>query len=220
MSPFFFAMIITSFTCGPFAENTFLLEKDGKALLVDPGFTAAHEWQEARQSLVDYDLELIGVLLTHGHLDHIMGVDRVLSVYKVPVHRHPEAQATIDRFPESSAMFGFPQPPVAFQGIDLMPSASFRLGPFTMEARYTPGHAPGHLSFYFPIEGLVLSGDAIFKESIGRTDLPGGDYELLQHSIQTQLLTLPDETVVYSGHGPKTTIAHERKFNPFLQSLR
>ena len=220
MSPFFLSMIITSFTCGPFAENSFLLEKDGKALLVDPGFSTVHEWNEVRRSLIDYDLELIGILLTHGHLDHIMGVDRVLSVYKVPVHRHPESQPTIDRYPESSAMFGFPQPPVAFQGIDLMPSDGLRYGPFSMEARFTPGHAPGHLSFYFPNEGLLLSGDALFKESIGRTDLPGGDYALLQHSIQTQLLTLPDDTVVYSGHGPKTTIGHERKFNPFLQAPR
>jgi hydroxyacylglutathione hydrolase len=220
MSPFFYPMIITSFTCGPFAENTFLLEKDGKALLVDPGFSTAHEWHEARQSLIEYDLELIGILLTHGHLDHIMGVDKVVSVYKVPVHRHPESQPTIDRYPESSAMFGFPQPPVAFRGIDMLPSADVHLGPFSMEARYTPGHAAGHLSFYFPNEGLVLAGDALFKESIGRTDLPGGDYTLLQHSIHTQLLTLPDDTVVYSGHGPKTTIGHERKVNPFLQALR
>lgn len=213
-------MILTSFTCGPFAENTFLLEKDGKALLIDPGFSTTSEWNDARQSLVEYDLELLGILLTHGHLDHIMGVDRVLQVYKVPVHRHPDAQATIDRYPESSAMFGMPQPPVAFKAIDLLPSEDVRFGPFRMQARFTPGHAPGHLSFYFPNEGLVLSGDALFRESIGRTDLPGGDYELLQESIRTQLMTLPDETIVYSGHGPKTSIAHERKLNPFLQAWR
>lgn len=210
-------MIITSFTVGPFAENTFLLEKDGKAILIDPGFTSTKEWLEARDSLVDYDLELIAVLLTHGHIDHILGVDRVVSTYKVPVFRHPDAQETIDRLPAQSAMFGMPQPPVGFTGIDLLPSDSFRIGPFHMEARFTPGHAPGHLSFYFPNEGLVISGDALFRESIGRTDLPGGDYDTLQHSIQTQLLTLPDDTVVYCGHGPKTTIAHERKLNPFLR---
>jgi len=211
-------VILTSFTVGPFAENTFLLEKDGKAVLIDPGFSTTHEWDEARNSLIDYELELIAILLTHGHIDHIMGVDRVLSTYPVPVYMHPESKPVVDRFPQSSAMFGMPQPPVAFTTVDLLPSESFEIGPFGMNVRFTPGHCPGHISLYFPKEGLVLAGDALFRESIGRTDLPGGNYAVLEQSIQRELFILPDETIVYCGHGPKTTIAHEKAFNPFVRA--
>lgn len=125
----------------------------------------------------------------------------------------------LDRAAAMASMFGLPIPDTSFDTTPL-PSAGLVDGLILpLEARFTPGHCPGHVSLYWSEAGLVFAGDALFRESIGRTDLPGGDIELLSRTIRDQLYTLPEQTRVLSGHGPETTIAHEKRFNPFVRSV-
>jgi glyoxylase-like metal-dependent hydrolase (beta-lactamase superfamily II) len=147
-------------------------------------------------------------------VDHILGVAPVVEATGVPVYLHPADRPWYDALPEQAERFGLsasaPPPP----GMELADGVSITLGGLSFEVRHVPGHTPGHVAFVG--HGAAVVGDALFAGSIGRTDLPGGDTETLLSSIRGKLLTLPDETVVYPGHGPPTTIGRERRTNPFL----
>lgn len=207
-------MDVVAFTGGGFAENGYLAAcDDGAAVAVDPGAAAPAMVAAARKR----ELELRAILLTHAHLDHVEGVDVVREAFPdAPIWLHPDAEGMYRALPQQAAAFGLqaapqPGPDEAFEH-----GQRFGFGTCWFEVRLAPGHAPGHVILVAPDDGLALVGDVVFQGSIGRTDLPGGDFYTLMRSIREQVLTLPDETVLHTGHGPSTTVGDERRGNPFL----
>ncbi len=208
-------MDIKVFSVGPFQENSILLKTEGKALLIDPGFYTEGEYQAFKKELADH--ELLAILLTHAHVDHILGLSRVRRDFKIPVHLSHEDRYLWENASGQAKMFGFNIPDFDFEPVSIKEGEN-TIGPFTFEALYTPGHAPDHLSFYFEQEKMLIAGDVLFRESIGRTDLYKGDFDLLAKSIKEKLYILPDDVEVFSGHGPVTRIGHEKQHNPFVRA--
>lgn len=207
---------IRMLTLGPVETNCYIVSCDetGHTAVVDP----AHQGRGLAATIRDEGLELTHILLTHAHFDHVGGLAQLKEEYTaVPIYIHPEAVQMLSMAPMQAAMFGLnlpndvPQPKKMLAEGDVITVGNLRL-----EVLFTPGHAPGHVSFYEPHYKVLFSGDALFQGSIGRTDLPGGDMALLLKMIREKLLVLPDETQVLSGHGPVTTIGQERVSNPFL----
>lgn len=210
-------MEISTFEVGPFLENTYLLEKNGDAIVIDPGFSTESEYQVFKKKFLASGTQLLAVVLTHAHVDHVLGLQRLLNDYKVPVYLNPADPFLWENFESQSTMFGLHQVAFGFVPDSLPDEGEFETGEFKITCLFTPGHAPDHTSLYFSDEGVVISGDALFKESIGRTDLYKGNFELLKQSILDKFYTLPDATKVYPGHGAATTIAHEKQHNPFVK---
>lgn len=211
-------MKLKSFTVNPFQENTYLLEKENKAVIFDPGFFNATEINGMDQTLKEWDAELIAVILTHAHTDHVLGLQRVLDRYDIPVYMNHGDLYLWENFVATSAMFGLQVEPFNFTPLSLEPKKDWQIGPFTFDIIFTPGHAPGHLSFHAKAANLLIAGDALFRESIGRTDLYKGDFDQLEKSIKENIYTLPDETRILPGHGIETTVGHEKVNNPFVKS--
>lgn len=211
-------MNIFRFTVGPFAENTYLLTKGDEALLVDPGFSDAQEYAEAKTKIQSDGLSLTGIILTHAHVDHVLGLARVRSDFNVPVFLSDKDRYLWKNFPSQAKMFGLQTTELAIDPDPLYAQSNWSLGNFSFDIRFTPGHSPDHISLYNEEESLVIAGDVLFKEGIGRTDLYKGSFKTLEKSIQEQIYTLPDETIVYPGHGPKTTIGYEKAKNPFVKA--
>lgn len=210
-------MKISSFTVGPFAENTYLLTEANQALIIDPGFLEDQEYQKVKTRISGEDLDLIAVVLTHAHVDHVLGLKKVHDDFEVPVYLSDKDRYLWNNFGSQAAMFGFKSGGFSFDPDVLPITNEWSIGNFSFDVRYTPGHAPDHVSLYSAEDGVVIAGDALFKEGIGRTDLYKGDFKVLERSIREQLYTLPDDTVVYPGHGPETTIRYEKKSNPFVK---
>lgn len=209
---------VKAFTFSPVQENTHVLYNDkGNAFIIDPGCYFEEERDTLAQFLQQNKLQPVKLLNTHCHLDHVFGNKWVYETYGLELHLHPNEQQVLAYAPTSGLMWNLPfdnyNGPFHFlnEGDELL------LGDDRLKVLFAPGHAPGHVCFYCEKQGFVIGGDVLFRESIGRTDLPGGNRETLLNSIRTQLFTLPDETVVYSGHGPTTTIAYEKRNNPFLR---
>ncbi len=208
-------MILEMLTVGPFQENCFVLgdEESGVGAIIDPGDEAAR----IAMAVEETGLEIGTIIVTHAHIDHVGAVAALAEEYSCPVLMHAEAEPMLKELPTQAMMMGlrFGKVPAVDRYVE--DGETLEVGDLRLRSLYTPGHAPGHVAFYIEDEGLVLSGDALFAGSVGRVDLPGGSMEVLMQSIEERLLTLPDETVVYSGHGPLTTIGNERASNPFLQ---
>jgi hydroxyacylglutathione hydrolase len=208
-------MILKMLTVGPFQENCYIIgdEESGDGAIVDPGDEATR----IAMAVEETDLEIGSIIVTHAHIDHVGAVVGLVDEYACPVLMHAEAEPMLRQLPTQAMMMGmrFGKVPSADRHVE--DDEILEIGDLSLRSLYTPGHAPGHLAFYIEDEGLVLSGDALFAGSIGRVDLPGGSMEVLMRSIEERLLTLPDETLVYPGHGPRTTIGNERTSNPFLQ---
>ncbi len=207
-------MILEKLTVGPFQENCYIVgdEATGAGALFDPGDEAARIALAVEQT----NLEVAQIIITHAHIDHVGAVAALVDEYACPVLMHAEAEPMLKQLPSQALMMSlrFGKVPAVDGYIEDEDVVS--VGGLSFTALHTPGHAPGHLAFYAPGEGLVISGDALFAGSVGRVDLPGGNMEVLMRSINERLLTLPDETAVLSGHGPETTIGEERAHNPFL----
>jgi glyoxylase-like metal-dependent hydrolase (beta-lactamase superfamily II) len=207
-------MILEMLTVGPFQENCYIIgdEQTGTGALVDPGDEATRIALAVEQT----GLDIGQIIITHAHIDHVGAVAALADEYACPVLMHAEAAPMLQQLPTQAMMMGlrFGKLPTVDHHIE--DEEVLDVGGLRLRSLYTPGHAPGHLAFYLEDEGLVLSGDALFAGSVGRTDLFGGDMDLLMRSINERLLTLPDETRVLSGHGPETTIGEERAHNPFL----
>ncbi|MGI9051020.1 MAG: MBL fold metallo-hydrolase [Rubrobacteraceae bacterium] len=208
-------MILQMLTVGPFQENCYIIgdESSGVGALVDPGDEAARIAIAVEQT----ELEIGQILLTHSHIDHVGAVATLADEYSCPVLIHEEAEPMLQQVPNQALMMGLKFGKVPTIDGYIADEETLKVGGIELKSLYTPGHAPGHLAFYVEDEGLVLAGDALFAGSVGRVDLPGGSMEVLMKSIEERLLTLPDETRVYPGHGPKTTIGEERESNPFLR---
>lgn len=209
-------MQINCFTVGPFAENTYLLTEKQQALIIDPGFSDNSEFNQVRSVLDSQELSFLAVLLTHAHVDHVFGLSMVLDHFDVPVYLSYKDRYLWKNYASQAALFGFQARNFSFEPEVLPIAEDWMIGPFRFDIRYTPGHSPDHLSLYHKSSSSVIAGDALFKEGVGRTDLYKGDMSLLKTSIREQLYTLPDDTIVYPGHGPETTIGHEKHANPFV----
>jgi len=197
---------------GAFAENCYLvIDEDAReCAIVDPGEEAGLILHKVAAS----GARPVAVWLTHAHLDHVMGVPRIKAELGVPVYLHPADRRLYDAVPQQAAAFGvaaeaLPAPDRVFAHGD-----EATVGGLAFGVRHTPGHSPGSVTLVG--HGVAFCGDVLFAGSIGRTDLPGGNLETLLGSIERELLSLPDETIVHSGHGPETTIGQERRANPFL----
>ncbi|HUF74676.1 MAG TPA: MBL fold metallo-hydrolase [Longimicrobiales bacterium] len=208
-------MEVRAFTGGGFGENAYLVVCGSTelAVVVDPGADAAR----LADTIAHEQLEVVAILLTHAHIDHVEGVaDIRRAVPDVPIWLHPDALPMYRAMAHQAALFGLrmDQPPEPTD--ELTHGLRFELGHCGLDVRDAPGHAPGHVILVSHDESFALVGDVVFHGSIGRTDLPGGDMKTLMKSIREQVLTLPDHTKLYCGHGPPTTVGHERFSNPFL----
>jgi len=197
---------------GQFAENCYLVadRRTRDAVIIDPG-------EEPAMFLAELDTRawtLRGIWLTHAHIDHIMGVGAVRQATGAPIHLHPLDRPIYDALPQFGSWVGMQLEPPPPPDVALQHGVPVQVGRFAFDVRLTPGHSPGSVSFVG--HDMVFGGDVLFNGSVGRTDLPGGDSATLMASIQTQFVSLPDSTVVHSGHGPDTTIGVERLTNPFL----
>jgi glyoxylase-like metal-dependent hydrolase (beta-lactamase superfamily II) len=207
---------ITSFTFSPFQENTYVLYNEAKeCIIVDPGCYDRSEQKVLESFISKNGLKPIALLNTHCHLDHVFGNKFVSDKYGLKPYIHPKDQPVLDSVKMVVDMYGLnydeSPAPQYFEG------NQFSAGQFKLDILFVPGHSPGHVAFYNPENKLLISGDTLFKNSIGRTDLPGGDSDTLFESIRSQLFTLPDDTKVYPGHMDPTEIGFEKKTNPFFK---
>lgn len=202
---------------GPLQTNCYLLTKNDACLVVDPG----EEGDKLIQIIDSQNAKPQAIILTHAHFDHIGAVDKIRDYYDIPVYVHEkEAKWLLDPALNGSQFFSIGHL-IRIRPADyfLTEEKIHTIGDFTFEMFETPGHSPGSVSYYFKQEGIVFAGDALFNGSIGRTDLPGGNHEVLIRSIHEKLLSLPEDTTVMSGHGPTTTIRNEMDGNPFLNGF-
>ena len=209
---------VESFTFNPFSENTYLIYNDEKeAFLIDPGNMPDAETQVLGDFIKSKGLKVRNILLTHAHIDHIIGLQWAFDEFKVPVLVHADELEILEKAPFTAKNYGFFFP--AFKGeiSHIKGGEQLMLGLDTFSILDVPGHSPGSVAFYNKDDEFVISGDALFMMSIGRTDLYKGDYDQLITSIKTQLLTLPETTKVYSGHGESTTVGFEKAHNSFLK---
>ncbi len=202
-------------TVGPFAMNAYLLwcDETKAALVIDPGDEIERIAQEIEREGVQPDR----IILTHGHLDHVMFANLMQDKFKLKLFMHREDVFMVENMNRQAAMLGFTMPGLVAPRIDghLSEGDTVTFGKQTLKVLHGPGHSPGSIMLIG--DDLAVVGDVLFQDSIGRTDLPGGSYETLIHSIRTKLLPLKDETLVLPGHGETTTIGAERRSNPFLQ---
>ncbi|MCC7232249.1 MAG: MBL fold metallo-hydrolase [Bacteroidia bacterium] len=208
---------LQSFTFNPFQENTYLLWDDSReCIIIDPGCYTVAEKQILASFIEDEKLKPVRLLNTHAHIDHILGNAFVCSRYGIQPEIHPGEMDILRAAPVYGEMWGIQAEPSPEPCRIPDPGDRIHAGKFSLEILFTPGHSPASVSFYSPDDRLLIGGDVLFYESIGRTDLPGGDYDTLICSIRERLFVLPPETKVYAGHGPATSISHEMEFNPFL----
>jgi glyoxylase-like metal-dependent hydrolase (beta-lactamase superfamily II) len=204
--------VVRGYGGGPFGQNGYVVSCSGgpEAILIDPGSTTSEMLRAAKRE----GLKVAAIVLTHAHIDHVEGVAEAKRETGAPILLHRDDALMYRQIAVQAQMFGVRlemPPPVDDY---LTEGTSVEFGSCELEVRHTPGHAPGHVILVG--EGFALVGDCVFAGSIGRTDLPGGDFQTLMASIRGQILTLPDETILYTGHGQDTTVGHERVANPFL----
>jgi len=211
---------LQSFTFNPFQENTYLIINEQKQCwIVDPGMYDSNETNLFFSFIEEQRLSPQAIINTHAHLDHIFGVQACKDKYGIPFLLHEKELPVLQNAKGSAMLFGLdfgviPQPDGKIDETKVLSLASD-----SIEVRLAPGHSPGSLVFYNEAGKWMIGGDVLFNGSIGRTDLPGGNFETLIESIRDQVLSLPDETKVFSGHGPETTVGHEKLYNPFLQDI-
>lgn len=195
---------------GPFQANCFVVRSGNDVVVIDPGAEP-----DRIGAVVDaWDADVHAIVLTHAHVDHVGGVAGLVQRWGVPVYLHAADLPLYERAPEHGVMFGVAVPPPPPPDRWLEHGQALRFGAVAFEVRHAPGHSPGGVVLFAGREAFV--GDCVFAGSIGRTDLPGGDTHTLLRSIREQILTLPPETILYSGHGPATTVATEAESNPFV----
>lgn len=211
-------LLLESFVFNPFGENTYLIYDETKqCVIIDPGCSSPSEEDRLFGFIDSHQLKPLMVINTHGHVDHVVGNNVVKRRYGIPVAAHPDTHYDFTQAKRQAVWLGFqPVGDIDQPDVDLEDDQEIKVGEGVLEVICTPGHAKGSISLYAPVEGWVFTGDALFCRSVGRTDLPGGDFDELHESIRSRLFTLPDETEVFSGHGETTTIGEEKDFNPYV----
>ena len=208
---------IKSFTFNPFSENTYIVYNQQKAAyLIDPGNFTDAETDVLEKFIEEHELNIQNILLTHAHIDHVLGLQKAFDRYKVPVLMHELDQEILDRNPMDANRFGF-----FFKRFEgdisyLKENEIISLGDDSFKILHVPGHSPGSIAFYNEAQKFMISGDVLFEGSIGRTDLYKGNHETLISQIKTKLFVLPEETQVYNGHENPTTIGFEKNYNPYF----
>lgn len=200
---------------GQFVENCYLVIDEGtlECAVVDPG----EEAELIALKLAAAGTKPVAIWLTHAHIDHVLGVPHLRAATGAPVYLHPADLPLYEAVPDQAAWFGFHAPSLPAPDRAFEHGAVLRVGNLAFEVRHAPGHSPGHVVLVG--EGVAFGGDVLFQGSIGRTDLPGGDFDTLIASIERELLSQPDATIVYPGHGPETSVGRERRTNPFLTGV-
>lgn len=210
-------MKVKIFTFNPFMENTYVLyDETNEAVVIDAGALFDSEKQELKKYIEENNLTLKRVLNTHLHLDHQFGNHFLFNTFGIAPEAHESDRILLDTYPIQAQAYGFNAGPAQPLKRTIEDNEIITFGNTELRAIHVPGHSPGSLVYYNEKENVLFSGDVLFLESIGRTDLPGGDYGTLIKGITDRLLTLPANTVVYSGHGDNTTIGYEKTHNPFL----
>jgi len=216
------ALQIDVFAFNPFQENTYIISDDKKnCVIIDPGCYERSEEQALVNFIRENELTPLALLNTHAHIDHVLGNSFVIDTFKIYYYLHNEDITTLNAVPNYSNVYGFqgyktsPQPTNILKGGDKLVFGDIELDVF-----FTPGHAPGHVVFYNAENKFVINGDVLFKGSYGRVDLPGGSMEVLKKTIAEVMFQLPEDTVVYCGHGPATTIGNEKRSNAILYELQ
>lgn len=212
-------MKIKTFITNPIQENTYLLidEASKKCVVVDAGILYDYEEKEFSTYLETNGLELVAALNTHLHLDHCFGNDFLYKKYGIKAKADQKEESNLNMLKSYAQVFGIPYNG-DIQELDsyLNDGDEITFGETTLRVISVPGHSAGGVGFYNEKDGILIIGDSLFKGSIGRTDLPGGDYTTLISSLTKKIMTLPENTIVYPGHGPSTTIALEKQYNPYL----
>lgn len=208
---------IKSFVFSPIQENTYLLYNEFKdCMIIDPGCYFPEEQDELKDFITQSALKPRMLLNTHCHLDHVFGNKFVAETYGLTLQLHEKEKTLLGYAPTSGLMYNMPFDNYKGEYIYLKEGDLIKLGEDELKVIEAPGHSPGHICFYCAKQHFIISGDVLFNRSIGRTDLPGGNHQTLLKNIREKLFVLPDETIVYSGHGDETNIGDEKKYNPFL----
>ena len=209
---------IKSFAFNPFSENTYIVFNENKnAFLIDPGNFNEQETAVLEKFISDNDLNIQNILLTHAHIDHVLGLQWAFDRYKVPVLMHELDQEILDRNPMSARQFGFFFTPFEGEIQFISENETVQLADYVFKIYHVPGHSPGSIAFHLENQKILISGDVLFEGSIGRTDLHKGNFEELIDGIKTKFLILDEETQVFSGHGNSTTSGFEKDYNPVLR---
>jgi len=207
---------IQAFTFNPFSENTYVVfDETGEGVVIDPGCYDADEKTALTKFIEKQGIRIKYLLNTHCHIDHVLGNDFVKEKYKVPFLIHPKEDPVLKSVKAYAPSYGFAQYHEALPDQFINEGDQISFGNIVFEILFVPGHSPGHISFYHAESKSLFSGDVLFQRSIGRTDLPGGDFNTLIKSIHQKIFALPDEVVVYSGHGDPTSVGVEKVSNPF-----
>ena len=209
---------ITSFVFNNFMVNTYLLyDETGECVVIDPACYEVREQNELSSFIRENGLKVVRSLNTHCHIDHVLGNEFIARTYGIRPEYHENSKPFFYTVQEIGASFGYTVAANPEPARFLADKETIEWGNSSMEVLFTPGHAEGSVCFYDRQDGFVVTGDVLFRDTIGRTDLPTGDFDQLMTSIKTRLFTLPAETVVYPGHGPETTIGYEIENNPFIR---
>jgi hydroxyacylglutathione hydrolase len=210
-------MKIKKFTFNPFQENTYVLsDETDECVIIDPGCYFEEEKKEISDYIGDNKLTPVKIFLTHCHIDHILGNNFLTARYKIPIFMDHREVDLLKAAPVYGQMWGIEAESSPDAGGFLEEGGKAEFGKTSLDILFTPGHSQGSVSFFHKEHQIIFSGDVLFNRSIGRTDLPGGDFDTLISSIREKLFPLGDDVIVYSGHGPETTIGEEKKYNPFL----
>ena len=213
-------LTVQPFTFNPVQENTYVLYNEkGECCIIDPGCYFAAEEKALTDFIEQNELKPVLLLNTHCHLDHIFGNRFVYKKYNLLLHLHALEKPVLEFGPASGQKWGLPFDNYDAELIFLEEGQTVHIGDEELEVLLTPGHSPGSVSFYSKAHKFVISGDVLFQGSVGRTDLPGGDFTILEESIKTKLYTLPEDVIVHPGHGESTTIGDEMKTNPFVKMI-
>lgn len=209
---------IQAFVCNFASENTYILFNENKnAWLIDPGNMNEQETKRIADFITENKLKITKILLTHAHIDHVLGLQWAFDTYKVPVTMHKDDQEVLDMLQASGIRFGFQVPAVKVDTEYINEGETLDFDGEKFNIYHVSGHSPGSIVYHNKTQNFMISGDVLFEGSIGRTDLYKGDYDLLINGIKTKLFVLDDATQVFSGHGNPTSIGFEKLHNPFLK---